>query len=149
MEPRAPTGRGGAGRGKWGEKGVVHPPPVKLQLSCEGKGDVWGGGVERWVTESWGRGSRRGCPGLARGPTQGPKPNLPNEGRRRQGKCSSQLGNPRGGIQTPCLPHCLNHRVGRGPGGSEGAWWAGQLAGMPISAQDPISIPFFPRACSS
>lgn len=31
---------------------------------------------------------------------------------------------PRGGIQTPCLPHCLNHRVGRGPWDSlaHGAW---------------------------
>lgn len=108
-----------------------------------------GEGMEKWVSESWGRGSRRRCPGLAQGPTQRLKPNLPSEGRRRQDKCSSQLGNPRGGIQTPCLPHCLKHRAGRGPRGSEGAWWAGQLAGMPISAQNPISILFSPRARSS
>lgn len=67
---------GGVGRGRQrqvGGEGSSALPTVKLQLSWERKGDVWGrgvggAGVERWVTESWGVGKQKGVPRIGPGP---------------------------------------------------------------------------------
>ena len=140
-QPRAPRGRGGAGRGGGGKERSGAPPHSETQLSGEGKGDAWGGAwraewlarrAQRGAGEAEGRrsgwarseqtgGGRTGGQGLLRahpsgGPTQGPKHSRPNRsyGRSRQGK-TEPAWDPKGADQTPCIPYCLSHRLGRGP----------------------------------